>query len=124
MDRNILGVTNLSADSVRRRPQCIIFLCDLAVVNDPLQLLHHTLVYVRLDQDTQSYTLYKFRAVPYMYVAFNTASSRCIILMSQYDVSVMYFAAVTKKMSFTPHLQTILQPWTVKAKTLLHYLSL
>lgn len=40
--------TNLSAHSVRRRPQCIVFLGDLTVINDPFQLLHHTLVYISL----------------------------------------------------------------------------
>lgn len=41
-------VTNLSANSIRRRPQSIIFLGDFTVVNDPLQLLHHTFVNICL----------------------------------------------------------------------------
>lgn len=40
--------TNLSANSVGRWPQCIIFLGDLTVVNDSLQLFHHTFVDVGL----------------------------------------------------------------------------
>lgn len=45
--------THLSADPVGRRPQGVIFLGDLAVVDDPLQLFHHTLVDVRLIQTQQ-----------------------------------------------------------------------
>lgn len=44
--------THLSAHPVRRRPQCIVFLRDFTVVNDPLQFLHHALVNVRLKPKT------------------------------------------------------------------------
>lgn len=40
--------TNLSANSVRGRPQCIIFFCNFTVINNPLQFLHYTLVHISL----------------------------------------------------------------------------
>lgn len=43
--------TDLSAHPVRRRPQGIVLLRDFTVVNDPLQLLHHALVNVRLKPE-------------------------------------------------------------------------
>lgn len=42
--------TNLSAHPVWRRPQGIVLLRDFTVINDPLQLLHHALVNVRLQR--------------------------------------------------------------------------
>lgn len=51
--------TYLSAHSVRRRPQSIIFFCDFTVVDYSLQLLHHTLVHVSLDTTFRQRNKYK-----------------------------------------------------------------
>lgn len=43
-------ITNLSANPVWRRPQGIVFFCDFTVVNDSLQLFHHTFMHIRLGK--------------------------------------------------------------------------
>ncbi len=72
--------TNLSPDSVWRRPQGIVFFCDLTVINDSLQLFHHAFMNISLKEGKYLISLLTSNC---MYV---TSSRSWLYLFSDHDV--------------------------------------